>query len=174
MGLVFKYVAFAGASQLLVVGFCTLALVYFLGAFYPAVSSAVTAPYPGYVPPTAEKSVLAEVVVPRVQGQALAVTLIGILFKLQFLPGASTMLLIGTISLALVAAIQLYHNNLSRKALAIALGGASMLYISADSLVRQFYRHDPVFVEKMLYHLHHPADKEAAEEVQRLRQARQR
>ena len=102
----------------------------------------------------------------------MAVTLMGIQFKLLFLPGYSTLLLVGITLMAAIVAIQIATNILRRKLLIIIALGATVAYVPLESLVRQFYQHDPALAKKMLYHLQHPKDNAAAEEVRRLQKAR--
>jgi hypothetical protein len=170
-GIVLAWFAVPRANVFLVLGFHTLAVVYFLDAFAPRAKAIANSTY--YEEEnTQNKSFLIERVVPQIQAQAMAFTSIGILFKLLFWAGANAFLLTGTLALGIVVAVQLYTNRLSRKVLLIASLGAIIAYIPSDELVRQFYRHDPVLTEKMLYHLHHPEDRAAAEEVERLPRVR--
>jgi hypothetical protein len=174
MGVVLAYFSYPRAPIFLFLGFSTLAAVYFLSSFTPSATTSNLPYQPSYQPlvGTEEKSFLVQAVIPVLQGQAMAVTLVGIQFKLLFLPGYNTLLSVGLFILAIIIAIQIYVDNLSRKALLVGALGALMACISADELVQQFYRHDPVLIEKMRYHLHHPKDKAAAEEVRRLQRAR--
>nr|GFC10056.1 hypothetical protein [Tanacetum cinerariifolium] len=137
---VLAYFSYPRANIFLFLGFSTLATVYFSSSFAPSATAKTSS------------------------NQAIAVTLVGIQFKLLFLPGYNTLLTVGLSIIAVVLAIQGYANNSSRKALIIVALGATVAYIPTDEFVRQFYRHDPILSEKMLYHLHHPKDKAAAEE----------
>jgi hypothetical protein len=172
-GVVLAYFSYPRATIFLFLGFSTLAAVYFLSSFAPSATAKNSSDQVDYKPfSSQEKSFLAQALAPHIQGQAIAVTLVGIQFKLLFLPGYNTLLTVGLSIIAVVLAIQGYVNQLSRKALIIATLGAIVAYIPTDEFVRQFYHHDPVLTEKMLYHLHHPKDKAAAEEVRHLEQAR--
>ena len=171
-GVALAYFLFSKASFFISLGFLTLAAVYFLDAFAPR-TYLIANSFSLQENTTQDKSFLVDKVAPQIQAQAMAATLVGIQFKLLFLPGSHTLLLVGTVSLAVIVAIQLYANRFSRKVLIITALGALVAYIPSDELVRQFYRHDSVLTEKMLYHLHHPEDKAAIREVHRLQQARQ-
>jgi hypothetical protein len=168
-GIALAYFSYPRANIFIFFGFSTLATVYFLDAFAPHTYLIDNSFYHQEIT-TQDKSFLVDKVVPQVQAQAMAATLVGIQFKLLFWPGSHTLLLVGTALLAVVTAIQFYANCFSRKTLVIAALGAIAAYISSDELVRQFYRHDPALAEKIIYHLHHPEDKAAAKEIKRLQQ----
>jgi hypothetical protein len=173
-GVVLAYFSYPRANIFLFLGFSTLAAVYFLGSFAPRSKSFDGSTYPGETQNIIQgKSFFIDKVVPQVQDQAMATALLGVQFKLLFWTGANTLLYTGNLTLVTVVAIQLYANRLSRKALVVGALGAIVAYIPSDDLVRQFYQHDPVLAQKMLYHLHHPKDKAAAEEVRHLQQAQQ-
>ena len=172
-GVVLAYFALPRASIFLFFGFSTLAAVYFLSSFAP---SAKTMTWPNQIEyksvASENKSFLTHAFIPHIQGQAMAVTLMGIQFKLLFLPGYSTLLLVGITLMAAIVAIQIATNILQHKLLIIIALGATVAYVPLESLVRQFYQHDPALAKKMLYHLQHPKDDAAAEEVRRLQKAR--
>jgi len=173
-GVALAYFAVPRANIFLFFGFSTLAAVYFLSSSAPSAKATTWPDQIEYKPiVSAEKSFLTHALIPYIQGIAMAVTLIGIQFKLLFLPGYSTLLVVGLSIMATSTAIQLATNTLQRKLLVISALGAAVAYAPLDSLVRQFYQHDPVLAEKMIYHLQHPKDKAAAEEVRRLQKARQ-
>ncbi len=99
----------------------------------------------------------------------MAVTLIGVLFKVIFFPGSITLLQVG-VSILLVATLtQLAVGNLVRRAAAVLILGITAWATPVETLVRQSYRHNPALLEKALYALKHPEDRAAAEEVRRLR-----
>jgi hypothetical protein len=174
LGLIFRFMLLRGGSVLLMVGIGTLAYVYFLRAFEPAKLD-FDQPDFDYEPvATSDSNFMLNEVAPKMQGIAIAVTLIGTLFKLLFWKGAMSILLAGTVSLTIVLAIQLYADKMLREALLFAALGAIMLSIPTDDLVREIYRDDQALVEKMLYQQHHPHDRTAAQEVSRLLQLRGR
>lgn len=175
-GLVSKYYLFAKADTLLMVGIGTLAVVYFLQAYAPNPTTLVT-------PNLEEDSVFLKqtttsppsflaFVATKVIGIGSAPTLLGILFKLLFWKGATSMLLVGIFSLLIALILLASTGQFSRKGLIIATLGIGSLLIPTETLVRQFYRDDPALVEKMIVQLYHPSDKAATAEVQRLVRAR--
>ena len=166
-GVVLAYFSYPRANIFIFLGFSTLATIYFLDAFAPRTHLIDSFSYQEEIT-TQDKSFLVDRVVPQLQAQAMVATLVGIQFKLLFRPGSHTLLFVGTAILAVVVAIQLYANRFPRKILVIAVLGALVAYLPSDELVRQFYRHDPVRTEKMLYQLHHPDNEVAAREVPRL------
>lgn len=173
-GVALAYFSYPRANIFIFLGFSTLAAVYFLSSFAPSARARAWAyqiDYKQVIPE--EKSFLTHALIPHIQGKAMAITLIGIQFKLLFLPGYGTLLLVGLSIMATIAAIQLATNSLSRKLLIIIALGVTVAYVPLDSLVRQFYQHGPALAEKMIYHLQHPKDEAAAEEVRRLQKARQ-
>jgi hypothetical protein len=177
LGLTLKYLILPAGSMLLMVGTSTLAVVYFLQVFSPNSATLTTEPveeagnsieYTG----AAEPPPFQGVVVAKVVGQGIAIILIGTLFKLLFWKGATNLLLIGVGSLVLALVMLASVGQFSRKGFAIAVLGIGMLLTPTETLVWVFYRDDPALVEKMIHQQHHPGDKAATAEVQRLLQAR--
>lgn len=172
LGVIFRFMLLQGGSMLLMVGIGTLAVVYYLRAFAP---SAFTNEdfYTSYEPvPNSPANFLLHAVAPKVQGIATAVCLIGILFKLLVWTGATMLLVIGVLCLAIVLAIHVFNSLLSNELLLFLAIGSTMLLIPTDDIIRRFYRDDPYLVEKMIFQHHHPHDRAAQTEVLRLLHAR--
>ncbi len=170
LGLVLRYVQAPGGSILLLIGLANLSIVYYLRAFAPV---AAAEPSPGFAydyesVSTSSAGIFLDFVLIKVAGITSAVALIGILFKLLFWNGSAVMLLVGTLTLVGVVAIQLARNSLSRRTILIAGLVSTVWAVPTGTLVHQFYRNDPVLASKMLYHLNHPKDQAAAKEVRQL------
>ncbi|MBK5279575.1 MAG: hypothetical protein JJE09_12005 [Bacteroidia bacterium] len=134
IGLVLNYLKLPGASELIMIGFSTLASVFFLIAYTPLT--------PGKpLQPERPKTFidLLSLIVWKVVHIALAVTTIGLLFYLLHLKGFSQMMLIGTIALLLslfLSGVIIVQNNkyLSTlkptliKAVVMAIIGTYILY----------------------------------------------
>lgn len=101
VGILFKIFHYAGAVEFFLIGFSTLAACYFLLAFTSV-----------QLPPTCKPS-LYSLILYKVIYIASAITLIGIVFAFLNLPGASQLLLSGTLTLgiALVASAALVFSN---------------------------------------------------------------
>jgi len=85
-GLAFLILHYPGADQLLMIGFSTLSMTYFLMAFLPPV-----------IPPDCKPDLYSAVVY-KLAYIGCSVATIGILFQFLKLNGANEMLMIGTIS----------------------------------------------------------------------------
>lgn len=176
-GLVSKYYLFAKADMLLMVGIGTLAVVYFLQTYAPVPTVPAT-------PKLEETSFYLRqgatrlpppflgVVATKVISLSSALVLLGILSKLMFWKGATTLLLVGSFSSLIALALLSSVSQFSRIGFTIAILGISLLIIPTETLVRTFYRDDPALVGKMIFQHHHPEDKAAAAEVLRLLHAR--
>lgn len=101
-----------------------------------------------------------------------AVVLVGILYKLLFFPGSRPLLLTGTVTLAIAAGLLAPTDNLAKKHALVLVLGLATWATDSETLVRQFHRDDPVLVEKLIFSLHHPYDKAAAEDLRKYRQAK--
>jgi uncharacterized membrane protein YfcA len=97
-GSAFKILHYTGANMLLLIGLVTLAGTWYLMAFSPKQPSEDEAGTPAG--PKDFFSLLVSTILPKVMGIAGAVTVIGILFYLLHMPGATQMLLIGSCSCA--------------------------------------------------------------------------
>jgi hypothetical protein len=159
----------SGGSILLMIGLANLAIVHHLGSFVPVSTTPQSPQSFAYEPVSAfPTESFASLALSKIGGIASAVTLIGILFKLLFWNGSASMLLVGVLSLAAVAVIQLTSNKLSRRVIIIACLGTIVWVIPNDTFVQQFYRNDLELTEAMRYHLHHPKDRVVAEKVRQL------
>jgi hypothetical protein len=90
-GLAFKFLHFAGANELLLVGIMTLSSTYFISGF-------IMVPVPDNGKPKNFADLLTTVL-RKLMYIGLSVSLIGILFKILHLEGANEMLIIGIGSL---------------------------------------------------------------------------
>ncbi len=157
-------------NKMLLVGLLTLVVVYFLSAFAPVANPDDFTNQPYRTTDSAlEKSFLLDVLLPKIQGLAMVVTLVGVLFKVSFLPNSVALLQVG-VSILLVATVtQLAVGSLVRRAAVVLIPGITAWATPVETLVRQSYRHNPALLEKALYALKHPESRAAAEEVRRLR-----
>lgn len=171
VGLVAKYYLFATADTLLIVGVGTLATAYFLQAYAPH-SAALASPEMAEAGFFSEQQAISppflSIVATKVIGIGSAPTLLGILFKLLFWKGATSMLLVGVFSLFIALALLANGGQFSRKGFIILTLGVGAIITPTEILVRQFYRDDPALVEKMIFQHQHPHDKAAQAEITRL------
>ncbi|MDO7846059.1 hypothetical protein Q5H92_06815 [Hymenobacter sp. M29] len=180
IGLAGKWWLLAGGSMMLIVGLSTLSVVYFLSTYAPARIKEEDALSEGHRKPSAPfaatsnaPSFLADLLLPKVINMSSAVLLIGMLFKLMSWNGSQMMLMVGESTLFTAVILLLLNQRMHVRALVLVVLGGLLMYISADDLVRQFHRNDPVLVEKMIYRNHHPRDRAAQEAVrEHLRQQR--
>ncbi|MBF9141186.1 GldL-related protein [Hymenobacter properus] len=172
LGFVAKWTQLEGGSTALIVGLATLSLVYFLTAYAPSRipeddSSAKS--YPRQDTQIGESSkpasFLVDILLPKLINMSSAVLLVGMLFKLMSWNGSQTMLIVGEGTLFTAVILLLLNQRINVRALVLAALGGLLMYTSADDLVRQFHRDDPVLVEKMIYRNHHPHDRAANEAV---------
>lgn len=180
VGFVTKWSLIKSGDYMLLIGLGTLSVVYFLRTYAPTVidqenslvqlsGKAVTA----FAPTSAEPSFLVDILLPKIINLSSAITLIGIQFKLMSWSGSRIMLLVGVGALLTAVVLLALNQRMNLRALVLTLAGGVLFYVSADTLVRQFHRDDPVLVEKMIYRNHHPRDRAADEDVrQYLRQKR--
>ncbi|OGX90535.1 GldL-related protein [Hymenobacter coccineus] len=159
LGLAAKWALVPAGSYLLLLGLGALATVYFLRSYWPATSAAGEAP--------ATAATFLDDYLRKVTGISAAVTLVGTLFKLLNWSSGNTMLVVGVATMALVVVLSAFRQYLSWFAVAIAAVGGLALYVPSETLIRQFHRNDPALVEKLVYQLHHPRDRAAADAVQR-------
>jgi hypothetical protein len=108
VGYVFKVMHYAGANELLLLGFLTLASTYLVSGFI------VIALPDGYEPKSFFD--LLPILLRKVMYLALSVYLLGILFKILHLGGANPMLLVGvaTLAIGLLLSVVLIVGNRQR------------------------------------------------------------
>lgn len=166
IGLVFRYLLLRGGSTLLMVGLGGLSTVYFLWAFAPETEESGPDLLVNYAPVSESPNSL------RIfQYIASALTLVGILFKLLFWEDQAALLSIGVSVLLVTISLRWATGRLAQSSIVIIITGAFGLLtwlVPTEILVRQFYRDDPVLVEKTLFQHRHPDDKAATAEVLRL------
>jgi hypothetical protein len=172
LGFAAKWFQLAGGNVALIIGLSTLSLVYFLNTYAPARLNEPELSFGDYsiiaeqfAPVTTPSSFLTDSILPKVINMSSAVLLIGMLFKLMFWNGSRTMLIVGEGTLLMAVILLLLNQRTHVRAMLLAGLGGLLLYVSADELVRQFHRNDPVLVEKMIYHNHHPYERTANEAV---------
>lgn len=172
-GLAMKYLLLFKGDLLLMVGVGALADFYFLRAFAPATEYGNIPLKFNYTPVSSSpQKDFTQFAIPKIQGNASAVTLIGILFKLLFWKGSSTLLMVGVSIMAVTIMLQLTAGRLARRIMLVTGLGVIAWAVPTETLVRAFYRDDPTLVEKMIFQYHHPIDKASTAEVSRLLHAR--
>ncbi|MDQ2795380.1 MAG: hypothetical protein M3Y12_15440 [Bacteroidota bacterium] len=159
LGLAAKWALVPAGSYLLMLGLGPLSAVYFMRSYWQGASAA-----DGETPATTASFL--DDYLRKVTGISAAVTLMGTLFKLMNWNSGNTMLVVGVATMALVVVMSAFRQRLSWFAVAIAAVGGLALYVPSETLIRQFHRDDPELVEKLVYQLHHPLDRAAAEAVQ--------
>lgn len=161
LGLAAKWALVGAGSYALVLGLGALATVYFMRSYWPGASVAS-----GGAPTSAAPASFLDDYLRKVTGISAAVTLVGTLFKLMNWGNGNTLLVVGVATMALVVIGSAVAGRWSWLAVAIAALGGLALYVPSETLIRQFHRDDPELVEKLVYQLHHPRDRAAAEAVQ--------
>jgi hypothetical protein len=168
-GLVLFWNSVKGGNILCIVGLGGLATVSFLNAFSPYNSINTDETY--FEPVTIqilagnESSFFLDILAPKIAGIAGAVVLAGTLFKLMFWTGYSTMLLVGTGCLLIIVLAMAFNQRMNMRVFLLAMLGSLMLYIPAETLMRQLHSDDPKLVALMVYQIQHPHDRAAAEAV---------
>ena len=151
LGFAAKWNLLAAGHSMLILGLSALSAIYLLRAYQPAAAET--------------PSFLLDNLLPKYLGIGGAVVFIGVLFKLMTWNNGTALLLVGTITLSVVVLIMVFNRLLTIRALVAAALGGLLLYVPAETLVRQFHHDDPVLVTKMIYQLNHPLDRSAAADV---------
>jgi hypothetical protein len=172
LGLGLLYTIGYPANKMLSVGLLTLAVVYFLCSFAPVAKANLNdSTNQSYrtTDSASEKAFLLDVLLSKIQDLAMVVTLVGILFKVSFLPNSVILLQVAVSILLVTTVTQLAVGKLVMRAAIVLILGITAWATPVETLVWQSYRHNPVLLEKALYVLKHPEDRAAVEEVRRLR-----
>lgn len=152
LGFAAKWNLLAAGNIMLILGLGALSSVYLLRAYQPAA-------------PVENPSFLLDNLLPKYLGIGGAVVFMGVLFKLMTWNNGTALLLVGTITTTAVVLLTVFNQLFASRALAAAALGGLLLYVPAETLVRQFHHDDPVLVTKMIYQLNHPLDRAAAADV---------
>ncbi|AMJ66280.1 GldL-related protein [Hymenobacter sp. PAMC 26628] len=161
LGLAAKWALVPAGSYLLILALGALAAVYFLRSYWPAAAMAG-----GGGPSAAAPASFLGDYLRKVTGISAAVTLVGTLFKLMNWGSGNTLLVVGVATMALVVVGSALSGRWSWLAVALAALGALALYVPSETMIQTFHRDDPGLVERLVYQLHHPRDRAAAEAVQ--------
>lgn len=171
LGFAGKCALYNAGNTALIMGLSTLSLVYFLKASAPirvhdeSPSSPYRADVAQFSPTPTEPSFLVDSLLPKIINIGSSVLLIGILFKLLDWNGAGMMLIVGVGTLLPAVVILALNQRMNQRALVLTVLGGLLMYVSSDTLARQFHRDDPILVEKLIYRNHHPRDRAANEDV---------
>ncbi|MBH8557856.1 GldL-related protein [Hymenobacter negativus] len=171
-GFIASWNQLAGGDVFLIIGLANLALVYYLSAYKPRSLTNTHGPnfesvasQQQILNTSQDTSFLLDTLAPKLIGISGAVVLIGTLFKLLFWSGSAIMLTVGTATMVLVVLLMALNQRLNRRAVVLAAIGIIMLTVSSETLMRQLHRDDPQLVELMVYQIHHPHDRAAADAV---------
>ncbi|WP_305033201.1 hypothetical protein [Hymenobacter convexus] len=162
-------------ETLFIIGLGGLAEVYFLKAFEPLISTdEVNFPeqyfgnFSNQFSVSENQSFFLNTLAPKVMYISSAVTLVGVLFKLMFWNGSTT-LLIAAVPLLVSFIIALALNQrVNRRATMMAIIGGLMLTVSSEALIRQLYSDDPQLLEALANQLRHPNDHAAQQNFRKL------
>ena len=164
VGALFKIEHWKGADLMLIVGLGSLAYVYLLSAFrLETILNPFDSSMPDY---NAPRSFYIDALLPKNAWIGGAVVWVGTLFRLMAWSGANQMLIVGTGVVLIAVVIRALNQRMNRHALLVGVVGIIMLYVPAETWVRQFHNDDPVLVRKMVYQLEHPRDPAARDSVQ--------
>lgn len=169
LALIFKFMHWPGGGMLLVLSFGALGVLYFPLGFMllrPAGDQSFRFPF-------------------FLAGWSFSLPVIGLLFKFQYWPGASFMLLTGVIFSIILFAVGIFDLQSSGKHLekeaAIPLLYRAVIYISlalffyitpSSSLVKIQYRDQPEYAKLFIRVIGNPSDLQAQEELEKLREER--
>jgi len=169
-------------ETLLIVGLGTLGLTSFLNTYKPRVLATTDGPY--FEPITGQNqfsnssnppSFLLDSLCPKLIGISGAFILVGTLFKLMLWSGGANMLLVGTGIMLIFVLLMALNQRINMRSVVLAAIGIVMFTVSEETLMRQLHRDDPQLVELIVYQLHYPHDRAAAQAVRmRMNQMRHR
>lgn len=161
IGYLLKWALVPDGTPLLVMGLAGAALCSFLTTFAPNPLQPEEEYGPPLTPtaPVKPSNFFTRSVAPKIARLGGAVTLLGILFKLLYLPGYETQLLVGLFSmLVAIAAMAVGRYRLGLRTLLTACLGLLAFFTPSETLIRQFHRNDPALAEQLIYQLQHPRD----------------
>ena len=163
-GFIAKWNLISLGNPMLIVGLGSLAYVYLLSAFrLETILNPFDSSMPDY---NAPRSFYIDALLPKNAWIGGAVVWVGTLFRLMAWSGANQMLIVGTGVVLIAVVIRALNQRMNRHALLVGVVGIIMLYVPAETWVRQFHNDDPVLVRKMVYQLEHPRDPAARDSVQ--------
>lgn len=172
--IIYKFLHLPGASLLLIVSVLPLATIYYFGfAFFNDIRLHDILKKTSY-----ENLSTKRIFGCGIFGVLLSSVVIGILFKLQFYPGASLQLSIGLkgIGIVLIVATIYYFKHKSKtykkiisRILIIGTIGICVYIIPSSKLVDIYYRNDPAYAELFKKVLANPNNEELQKELQEMR-----
>jgi hypothetical protein len=140
LGLLIKYLHWPGGGVVIVFAFSLLAMLYFPGGFYFFSDKKI------------KNSNLALSII---SGMFLSITLVGILFKIQYWPGANVNLKVGCITAPILLAVIIfmkskaaenlntYYKNMMTRTGVLSILGLLFFFTSTETLVHIQYGEDP-------------------------------
>jgi hypothetical protein len=157
IGVALKFTSRSGGGLLIVLSLSTLACIYFLGNQLLFRDRHTRVMVRG---------------LSALGGMAAALTVIGILFRLQYWPGSGGQLMMGLVASAVVTAWALlrrqrenggekdrYLHGMVNRFLVTLAFGAILFSVPQSALIRLEYRHDPKHAELMVNFLSDPENK---------------
>ena len=163
ISLIFKLMHWPGAGVLMVLSLLGLALCYFLLGFYFL----------------SDKNFKTQNIgISIVFGWLLSVCIIGILFKLMFWPGSGMMLLIGSLTAAILLVVSFmlfqnstpelknYHKNLLTRTLVLFVVSFVCLVLPNSVLINHYYSNEPELKELYLKQQENPEDETIQKEIE--------
>lgn len=171
-GIMLKLVLIPGGAALTVIGLSGLCLLYFCLSF--AIFNRISLrqalkkqAYSGISPNRLLGSIAT--------GFALSLLLTGILFKLQFWPGANTNIAIGLFSILCILIVGIarfsasaadYYKMISRRILILSLVGIGLWIVPSRVLFGFFHRDHPAYVDAVIKSWENPGDADLQKEVE--------
>lgn len=163
IALIFKILHWPGGSMLLILSLMGLCFCYFPLGFVFFKTKGMKSEKVG---------------VSIVFGWLLTVSIIGILFKLMYWPGAAFMLIVGTMTsffLSIVAYVLLnkseenfknYHKNLLIRTVVLGVMSFLLLITPTASIIRVINSDDPILAELFIKQIENPEDESINDEIQ--------
>lgn len=157
VGLLFKYLHWPGGGLILVISLSTIAMLYCPGAFYFFSDKAI------------KKQNLALSII---SGFFLATIPIGVLFKLQYWPGAQVNLLVGTVAAPIILGVTLflkskaaddlktYYKNMTIRTVILTTLTVLLYMTPTSTLLKMQYWDDPELARLKTLHYTHPENEE--------------
>ena len=157
IGLIFKYLHWPGGGLILVISLSTMAILYCPGAFY------------FFSDKTIKKQNLALSII---SGFFLAIIPIGVLFKLQYWPGAQVNLLVGAVTAPIILGVTLflkskaaddlktYYKNMTIRAVTLTTLTVLLYLTPTASLLKIQYWDDPELARLKTLHYTDPENEE--------------
>lgn len=169
ISLIFKLMHWPGAGPIMILSLLILALCYFPFGFYFF----------------SDKNLKTQKIgISLVFGWLLSICIVGILFKLMFWPGSGMMLLIGSMTAAILLVVSFmlfqnstpelknYHKNLLTRTLVLFVVSFACLVLPNSVLINHYYSNEPELKELYLKQQENPEDETIQKEIEEYHEKR--